>query len=225
VQDGVELGPTFVWPKEPLAYLLAGGMAALSHSAEAAEDDEIAGAAAVRAAGIGSSDVVIRVAASGRTAFTRAVIHAARAAGALTIAIANNPGAPLLEAAEHGLLAATGSEIIAGSTRMKAGTAQKTILNMVSTAIMLRLGRVYQGLMVDMQISNDKLILRAQAMVASIACCPEEAAARALERTDRNIKAGILVAIGATPAAAANLLAAHNGILRSAIEGARGIVG
>lgn len=218
VQDGVELGPTFGWPDARLVYLLAGGMAALSHSAEGAEDDDPAGRAAVAAERIGSGDVVIGVAASGRTRFTLGVLDSARAAGALTIAIANNRGAPLLEAAEHGLLAATGSEIIAGSTRMKAGTAQKAILNTLSTAIMLRLGRVYRGLMVDMQVSNDKLLSRAQAIVASLAGCSTERAAEALKRTGCEIKAAVLVAMGATPDEALARLTAHRGILRSAIE-------
>ena len=218
VQDGVELGPTFGWPATRLDYLLAGGIEALSHSVEGAEDDADGARAAVVASGVGQLDVVIGVAASGRTPFTLAVVQAARTAGALTVAIANNRGTPLLVAAEHGLLAATGSEIIAGSTRMKAGTAQKVILNMLSTAIMLRLGRVYRGLMVDMQVSNSKLLARAQAMVTSLADCPDETAAAALEQTGRNIKAAVLVARGATPSAAVDTLARHDGILRAALE-------
>ncbi len=218
VQDGVELGPTFGWPDQRLAYLLAGGMGALSRSAEGAEDDAAAGRAAVADARIGPEDVVIGVAASGRTPFTLAVLEAARAAGALTIAIANNAGTPLLNAAEHPLLAATGSEIIAGSTRMKAGTAQKVILNMLSTAIMLRLGHVYKGLMVDMQVSNDKLLGRAAAIVASLAHCTVEQAGDALKLTGNNIKAAVLVAHGLSPEAAQAHLAKHRHVLRPAIE-------
>lgn len=218
VQDGVELGPTFGWPADRLAYLIAGGMAALAHSAEGAEDDAAAARMAVAAEAVGPGDVVIGVAASGRTPFTLAVIDSARHAGALTIAIANNPGSALLAAADHALLAATGSEIIAGSTRMQAGTAQKAMLNMLSTAIMLRLGRVYRGLMVDMQISNDKLLARAQAMVAALAGCEDTAAAAALEKANRNIKAAVLIARGETPAQATARLAAHGGILRAALE-------
>jgi N-acetylmuramic acid 6-phosphate etherase len=217
VQDGVELGPTFGWPKERLGYLMAGGTAALMRSAEGAEDDADAARAEIAALHIDANDVLIGVAASGRTRYTIAAVDAAREAGALTIAIANNPGAPLLDAAEHKLLAATGAEIIAGSTRMKAGTAQKAILNMLSTAIMLRLGRVYKGLMVDMQISNDKLLERAQAMVVSITGCTEAAAAAALEQTGRNVKQAILVAMGETPQSAAKSLAAHHGILRDTL--------
>lgn len=222
VQDGVELGPTFGWPRARLVYLLAGGIGALAHSVEGAEDDASAAMAAVRDAGIGERDVVIGVAASGRTRFTLATIDAARALGAVTIAVANNPDTPLLERAEYSILAATGSEIIAGSTRMKAGTAQKAILNMLSTAIMLKLGRVHAGLMVDMQISNDKLLMRAQAMVAALAACSPETAALALEQTGRNIKAAVLVALGATPADAADRLVAHHGLLRATLAAQTG---
>jgi N-acetylmuramic acid 6-phosphate etherase len=217
VQDGVELGPTFGWPKERLGYLMAGGTAALMRSAEGAEDDADAARAAVAAMHVGAVDVLIGVAASGRTRYTIAALEAARKAGALTIAITNNPGTPLLDGADHKLLAATGAEIIAGSTRMKAGTAQKAILNMLSTAIMLRLGRVYKGLMVDMQISNYKLLERAQAMIVSITGCTEATAAAALDQTGRNIKQAILVAMGETPQSAVERLAMHNGILRDTI--------
>jgi N-acetylmuramic acid 6-phosphate etherase len=218
VQDGVELGPTFGWPQDRLAYLLAGGMAALSSSAEGAEDDAEAAQIAVSDIGVNETDVVIGVAASGRTPFTIAVLNTARGAGALTIAIANNPGAIMLSTADHALLAATGSEVIAGSTRMKAGTAQKAILNMLSTAIMLRLGRVYKGLMVDMQISNEKLLSRGEAMVATLASCSDEDAAEALSAADNNIKAAILVAKGHSVDGAHQLLSKHAGILRDALS-------
>ncbi len=217
VQDGVELGPTFGWPADRLVYLMAGGMGALIQSQEGAEDDGDAARAEIRGQNIGAQDVVIGVAASGRTRYTIAALEAARAAGALTIAIANNAGAPLLAAAEHAILAETGSEIIAGSTRMKAGTAQKAILNMLSTAIMLHLGRVYKGLMVDMQISNDKLLARARGIIVSITGCTDDVAAAALQQSSNNIKQAILVAMGATPQDAADRLAAQGGVLRAAI--------
>jgi N-acetylmuramic acid 6-phosphate etherase len=215
--DGVELGPTFRWPDERLIFVLAGGTDALMRSAEGAEDDVAAARAAVADAAIGPGDVLIGIAASGRTPFTLAAVDSARTAGALTIAIANNPDAPLLNAANHGLLAATGSEVIAGSTRMKAGTAQKVILNMLSTAIMLRLGRVYRGLMIDMQISNEKLLQRGQGMVQALTGCDAGAAARALTATQNDIKAAVLVALGDTAAEAAAALGAHGGILREAL--------
>ena len=136
----------------------------------------------------------------------------------MTIAIANNAGTELLDAADHGLLAATGSEAIAGSTRMKAGTAQKAILNLLSTAIMLRLGRVYRGLMVDMVISNEKLLNRAFGIVRSLSNCSEAMAVKAVHLAGNDIKTAVLIALGKNPLEAAALLREHGGILRDAVE-------
>jgi len=216
VQDGVELFPTYNWPQERLVFLMAGGPSALTESAEGAEDDRDAAERAVRDEQVGPSDVLIGVAASGRTPFTLAAVDAARAAGALTIGIANNPDSALLGAAAHGLLADTGSEIVAGSTRMKAGTAQKAVLNMLSTAIMLRRGLVYRGLMVNMRISNEKLLHRGQSIIRDVTGVDAGAAASALEAGDREIARGVLIALGAEPATAAGLLEEHDGNLRAA---------
>jgi N-acetylmuramic acid 6-phosphate etherase len=218
VQDGVELGPTFGWPAQRLVYLMAGGMEALAHSAEGAEDDADAAIEAITVSAVNGGDVVIGVAASGRTPFTIAAIKAARLAGALTISIANNPGTALLLSAEHPLLAHTGSELIAGSTRMKAGTAQKVILNLLSTAIMLRLGRVYRGLMVDMVISNDKLLKRAYGIVRTLTECSEAEAITAVTVADNDIKKAVLIAMGLSLASASALLDKHHGILRNAVS-------
>jgi N-acetylmuramic acid 6-phosphate etherase len=218
VQDGVELGPTFGWPNTRLLYLIAGGTDALVRSAEGAEDDADDARSRIDEATIGSGDVVIGVAASGRTPFTIAALKAAKAAGALTIAIANNAGTELLQVADHGLLAATGSEAIAGSTRMKAGTAQKAILNLLSTAIMLRLGRVYRGLMVDMVISNEKLLNRAFGIVRALSDCSEATAVKAVHLAGNDIKTAVLIALGKDPVEAAALLREHGGILRDAVE-------
>jgi N-acetylmuramic acid 6-phosphate etherase len=218
VQDGVELGPTFGWPTDRLVYLMAGGNGALMRSVEGAEDDADAARAAISANTIGANDVVIGVAASGRTRFTIAAVEAAKEAGALTIAIANNPGTALLAAAQFAILADTGAEVIAGSTRMQAGTAQKAILNMLSTAIMLRMGRVYRGLMVDMVISNEKLRARAENMVQSVANCGAKEAKSALKMANDDIKTAILIAHGQSLRDATALLVAKRGILRDAIE-------
>lgn len=217
VQDGVELTPTYDWPSDRLVYLMAGGMGALTESVEGAEDDADAARAEIAEAGVGPLDVVIGVAASGRTPYTVAAVEAGRAAGALTIGIANNQGAPLLAVAEHALLAETGSELVAGSTRMKAGTAQKAALNLFSTATMLRCGRVYRGLMVDMRISNIKLQRRAAAMVRDLAGVDEAAAQAALDAAGRDIKAAVLIAGGASVDEARERLAAAKGNLRSAL--------
>lgn len=198
VQDGVELTPTFGWPEARLSFLLAGGPDAMMRAVEGAEDDEGAGHAAVREAGLDGSDVLIGIAASGRTPFTVGVVREARARGALTIAIANNTDSALLRAGEYAILLDTGAEAIAGSTRMGAGTAQKAALNALSTAIMLRMGLVYRGLMVNMRVSNAKLRERAERMIARLASVDGQEAIRSLDRADGDIRLAILIALGLT---------------------------
>ena len=222
VQDGSELPPTFDWPTDRVVFAMAGGLDALTRSAEGAEDNEAAGAQVMADAKIGANDVVIGIAASGTTPFTIGVLRAATAAGAVTIAVANNPDAPLFAVAGHRILADTGSEVIAGSTRMKAGTAQKIILNLFSTAVMVRMGRVYRGLMVDMRARNAKLRRRAAAIVGEIVGCPEQDAARHLEQADGDVKTAILIGFGLSRSDAAQLLARHGGNLRSAINESKG---
>ncbi len=217
VQDGTELVPTFGWPSTRLLFVTAGGEGALSESVEGAEDDRDDAAQRVAAARLGPDDVLIGLAASGRTPFTLAALDAARGAGALTIGLSNNPGAPILAASEHPILVETGPEVVAGSTRMKAGTAQKVVLNMISTGIMLRLGRVHAGLMVDMRPGNDKLRGRAAEMVARLAGCTPESAAGALRQTGWAIKPAVLVARGHTPEEAARRLLQAGDRLRDAL--------
>jgi len=218
VQDGVELSPTYNWPEDRLVFLLAGGMAALSQSVEGAEDDEVDAVAQVEQAALQAHDVVVGVAASGRTPFTVAAVREARRRGVLTIGISNNAQAPLLEEAEHKLLADTGSELVAGSTRMKAGTAQKAILNIFSTATMLRCGLVYRGLMVNMRVSNEKLAHRARAIVQQITGVDEQRADQAMADAGGEIKGAILIASGVAANDAARLLAYHSGNLRAALD-------
>ena len=143
---------------------------------------------AIADAKIGANDVVIGVAASGTTPFTIGALRAASASGAVTIAVANNPGAPLFEVARHRILVDTGSEVIAGSTRMKAGTAQKIVLNLFSTAVMVKMGRVYRGLMVDMRARNAKLRRRAELIVSEIVGCARRR--RTLSRAERRRREG-----------------------------------
>ena len=157
VQDGVELTPTFSWPEERRDFLIAGGPDALLRSVENAEDNAEDANRQVTSFNIGEDDVLIGIAASGKTPFTVTAVNDARAKGALTIGLANNPDTPLLMAADHGLLLHTGAEALAGSTRMKAGTAQKICLNLISTLIMVRMGRVEKGMMSQMQATNAKL--------------------------------------------------------------------
>lgn len=218
VQDGTELPPTYNWPPDRLIFLMAGGLDALVRSTEQAEDDEAAGAQAVSDAHIRPNDVAIGIAASGTTPFTIGALRAAHTAGAVTIAVANNPGAPLFEVARHRILADTGSEVVAGSTRMKAGTAQKIVLNLFSTAVMVKLGRVYRGLMVDMRARNAKLLRRAEAMVGEILNCAPSDAARYLTQADGDVKTAVLLGSGADLSEAAELLRRHSGNLRAAIR-------
>ncbi|HEX2216787.1 MAG TPA: N-acetylmuramic acid 6-phosphate etherase [Xanthobacteraceae bacterium] len=218
VQDGTELPPTYDWPADRLVFIIAGGLGALVQSVEGAEDDEEGGARAVADNGIGRDDVVIGIAASGTTPFTIGVLRAATAAGAVTIALANNPGAPLFEVARHRILVETGVEVIAGSTRMKAGTAQKIVLNLFSTAVMAKLGRIYRGLMVHMQARNAKLRRRAEAMVSQIAGCPAADAVDYVAQADGDVKIAVLLAFGLLRDEATTLLARHEGNLRAAIS-------
>jgi N-acetylmuramic acid 6-phosphate etherase len=218
VQDGTELPPTYGWPADRIVYAMAGGLGALIESVEGAEDDEQAGAGAMAEAGIGPDDVVIGLAASGTTPFTIGALRAASAAGAVTIALANNAGAPLFEVARHRILVETGTEVIAGSTRMKAGTAQKIVLNLFSSAVMVRLGRVYLGLMVHMRASNAKLRRRAEVMVRQIVGCNATDAARYVETAQGDVKTAVMLGFGLALAEAAAVLDRQKGNLRDAID-------
>lgn len=218
VQDGVELVPTFGWEPARLAYLMAGGAAALIGAVEGAEDDQEAGRAAVAKHALGAADVLIALAASGRTPFTCAALEEARTRGALTVGIANNPSTRLLASAEYAILADTGAEVIAGSTRMGAGTAQRAALTMLSSAAMVALGRVHAGRMVGMRPTNTKLKARATAMVAELAGATEAAAEVALAVSGGEVSVAVLLARGMNAREAARLLARHPGNLAAALN-------
>jgi N-acetylmuramic acid 6-phosphate etherase len=217
VQDGVELVPTFDWSENRLVFLLAGGPASLTRSIEDAEDNAADAVAQIQHAKLGPKDVFIGVTASGETAFTVAALEAARATGAQTIGVANNAASRLLASAEFPILVETGAEAVAGSTRMKAGTAQKIVLNLFSTLVMIKLGRVFHGMMVQMRLSNAKLRQRGAQMVAIIAGCDQPAAAAALSQAAGDIQVGVAIALGLTPDEARRLLQRHGGQLRSAM--------
>jgi N-acetylmuramic acid 6-phosphate etherase len=214
IQDGAELKPTFGWPERRLHFIIAGGETAFVASVEGAEDDAAEAVRLIDAARLSENDVVIALSASGTTPFTEAALREAGTRSAVTIGIANNPGTALLTSARYPVLIETGRELIAGSTRMKAGTAQKVVLNLISTGIMLGLGCVYRGMMVNMQLTNAKLRRRAEAMVRQIAGCGETEAARALEQAAGNIKTAVLLTLGYDTAQAERILARHKGNLR-----------
>ncbi|HEX2137686.1 MAG TPA: N-acetylmuramic acid 6-phosphate etherase [Microvirga sp.] len=217
VQDGAELPPTFNWPDERVVYLMAGGEGALLRAVENAEDSVEDGVVRIRAAAVGLSDVVIGVAASGTTPFTVAALREATARGAQTVGVSSNAGAPILSASTHPILVETGEEVVAGSTRMKAGTAQKIVLNLFSTLVMIRLGRVYRGLMVHMRATNAKLRRRAELMVAQITGCSDSTAVDALAQADGDVKIASLMVQGVDRALAEALLARNDDNLRLAL--------
>lgn len=192
VLDSVELYPTFSWPRERAVALIAGGRDAMFVAVEGAEDDREQGARDLQAVVIGPNDVLLALAASGGTPYVLGALEAARAAGALTIAFANNAQAPVTAAAEIGITLDTGPEVISGSTRLKAGSAQKMALNTFSSSLMVKLNKVYGNLMVDLKATNAKLLRRAVALTMR-ASGAEEAQARAvLERCDFHVKVAVV---------------------------------
>ena len=217
VQDGAELMPTFSWPEDRLLLLLAGGEEAMVRAVEGAEDEIEHAAELIRSHTIGAKDVLIAVAASGATPFTLSCLREAKRRGALTIGVANNPGAPLLAEAERPIYLETGSEPIAGSTRMNAGTAQRITLSLLSSLTMIRLGRVYAGLMVEVQAVNAKLVGRREKMLVHLTGKSLGEVREALHKTQGNVKLAVLVAEGSELEEARLYLAQAGGRLRDAI--------
>ena len=214
VLDSVELHPTFSWPRERSPALLAGGESAMFVAVEGAEDDRAQGAADLRALAPTAHDVVLLLAASGGTPYALGAAEAARAAGALTVGIVNNPGAPLTAATDIGVVLDTGPEVISGSTRLKAGTAQKMALNTFSSSVMVRLNKVYGNLMVDMRATNAKLVRRALALTVRASGASEEQAREALAECGSSVKVAVVMlraGIGA-PEAARRLEAAEGSV-------------
>src|SRR5260370_17257461 len=170
-------------------------------------------------ADVQEQEVGMGVAGSGTKPCTVGALRSAAARGAVCIAVANNRGAPLFELARHCILIETGTEVLAGSTRMQAGTAQKIVLNLFSTAVMVKLGRVYRGLMVSMRASNAKLLRRAEIIVSQIVGCDENDAAKFVQRAEGDVKIAVLLGLGWEQAEAMEALLKHEGNLRSVIDG------
>jgi N-acetylmuramic acid 6-phosphate etherase len=220
VLDAVECVPTFSVSPDLVRAIIAGGTAALTRSVEGAEDDTDLARSDVEVAGVGAGDIFVGLAASGTTPWAVAAIEAARERGAVTAAIANNEPAPLLDVADHAIVALTGPEVLAGSTRLKAGTAQKSVLNMISTATMIRLGKVYGDRMVDVAVTNRKLRRRAEGIVADLVGCDDEHAAALLDDASEEVKTAVLMGLAGVDAVTARArLAAADGYLRRALDG------
>ncbi|MEV4563206.1 N-acetylmuramic acid 6-phosphate etherase [Nonomuraea sp. NPDC049419] len=218
VLDASECPPTFSTPPGQVFAIIAGGESAIVSPCEGAEDDEAAGAAAVESAAIGPLDTVVGIASSGRTPYVLAAVRRARELGALTVGLSCNAGTPLSAAAEHGIEVLVGPEVISGSTRLKAGTAQKLVLNMFSTIVMVRLGKTYGNLMVDVKASNGKLRERAVRMVTTITGTGRDEALAALDANGFNVKQAVVASrFDLSPQDAAARLAAAGGRLRVAL--------
>jgi N-acetylmuramic acid 6-phosphate etherase len=221
--DALELPGTFGIARDRILVLLAGGDAALKDLAGAPEDDVDGAKAAMAQAGVGAGDCLIALSASGSTPYAVAALQEAGRRGAATIAIANNRAAPLLEKADVGILLETPPEVIAGSTRMGAGTAQKIALNMLSTLAAIHLGHVHDGYMVNLIADNSKLRDRAARIVAAVAGRDPQEAAALLEASGGAVKTAILLAAGAADAEVAKkLLDGAGQKLRPALSAIRG---
>jgi N-acetylmuramic acid 6-phosphate etherase len=221
VLDAVELLPTFSWPRERARALLAGGEGAMFVAVEGAEDDAQRGAADLAALAPSRDDVVLLIAASGTTPYVIGACGAAREAGALTIGLVNNPGAPLVAAAQLGIVLDTGPEVISGSTRLKAGTAQKIALNSFSSSVMVRLHKTYGVLMVDLRATNAKLRRRALALAMRASGADAARAQAALDACGARVKTAIvMLAAGIDAAAADARLATCDGDVRRALAAA-----
>jgi N-acetylmuramic acid 6-phosphate etherase len=220
VLDAAECPPTFSSPPEQVFAVMAGGPGAVVGAVEGAEDDAVAGAAAMDAAHVGPDDTVLGITSSGRTPFVLGAVRRARELGALGIGLSCNPGSELSTVAEHGIEVIVGPEFISGSTRLKAGTAQKLVLNMFSTIVMVRLGKTYGNLMVDMRASNGKLRERATTIVRTITGVDRERAVSALEQADGEVKVAVVtIRRGVDAPTARTILKSTGGRLRPVMEG------
>jgi N-acetylmuramic acid 6-phosphate etherase len=217
--DAAEMPPTFSTDPKTVVGHIAGGAAALTRAVEDAEDDADAGRAEVIAAGVGPDDVVVGISASGAAAYVVAALEEGARADALTVCITNSPGSPVVDRAKIPVVLLTGPEAIAGSTRMKAAAAQKMALTALSTAVMVRLGKVHGNLMVDVAPSNTKLRARALRLTQQIAGVGEDDSREALRRSGYRVKVAVLVAAhGCDVAAAESMLEASAGSLRAALR-------
>ncbi|MBL8756186.1 MAG: N-acetylmuramic acid 6-phosphate etherase [Planctomycetes bacterium] len=218
VLDAVECPPTFSASPEQVVGLIAGGPGAFVKAVEGAEDNEALGAADLRAIGLSAKDCVVGIAASGRTPYVVGALQAARATGACTIAVVCNRGSAVANAAELPIEVVTGPEVLTGSTRLKAGTATKMVLNMLSTGAFVRLHKVYGNLMVDLQATNDKLKARAVRIVEQAAGCAAAVAKELLAGCDGEVKAAIVAHKRKVAAhVARTLLFTHDGSVRAAL--------
>ena len=218
VLDASECPPTFGTPPELVQGIIAGGPGAILAAQEGAEDDADAGAAAMATAGVGPLDAVVGIAASGRTPYVMGALRASRARGALTVGLSCNADAPISREADLAIEIPVGPEFLAGSTRLKAGTAQKLVLNMISTITMVRLGKTWGNLMVDLRATNEKLRERAIRIVQAVTGQGRDDAVGALRAADWEVKPAILMLVRGIDITEARRRLAIDGRLRVAME-------
>ncbi|MGP1367209.1 MAG: N-acetylmuramic acid 6-phosphate etherase [Schwartzia sp. (in: firmicutes)] len=219
VLDAAECPPTFGTDPGQVMGLIAGGREAMFRAQEGAEDDEAAAVSDLTAIALRAADVVVGLSASGRTPYAVSALRYARRRGAATVAVASSPASPLAKAADVALTALPGAEVIAGSTRLKAGTVQKLILNMLSTGTMIRLGKVYGNRMVDVQATNEKLARRALRMVQEVTGDEESTCQENLNKANGNAKLAILVALSdLSPEEGTRCLQKAEGHLKTALK-------
>ncbi|TQK45388.1 N-acetylmuramic acid 6-phosphate etherase [Streptomyces sp. SLBN-118] len=222
VLDASECPPTFNTDPATVVGLIAGGPDAMVTAVEGAEDSKELAAADLDALKLTADDTVVGISASGRTPYAVGAVEHARTRGALTIGLSCNAGSALGSAADHGIEVVVGPELLTGSTRLKAGTAQKLVLNMISTITMIRLGKTYGNLMVDVRASNEKLRARSRRIVALATGASDEEIETALAATDGEVKNAILTVLGGVDGpTAARLLTENQGRLRAALDSAR----
>ncbi|CAH0202163.1 MULTISPECIES: N-acetylmuramic acid 6-phosphate etherase [Priestia] len=217
VLDASECVPTFGTPAEQVIGIIAGGDKALRHALEGAEDNKKQAIEDLKAINLSNKDILVGIAASGRTPYTLSALAYANSLGAVTGCVVNSPQSPMEQEAKYAIVAESGPEVVTGSTRMKAGTAQKLVLNMLTTASMIQIGKVYSNLMVDVQPTNDKLVQRAKNIIAELTGVSPEEAAESLQ-TYKTPKAAILALLTSTEGDEVHrLLDKHDGHLKKAI--------
>lgn len=219
VLDAAECPATFGTPPEQVVAVIAGGEPAVTGAVEDAEDDQPAGAAAMAALGVGPADVVVGISASGQTPFVAGALDAARSVGAARIALVGNRPSPIADLADVAIAPVVGPEVLTGSTRLKAGTAQKMVLNMVSTGAMVRLGKTFGNLMVDVSPSSAKLRDRARRIVQQATGVPFEEAVARLDEAGGDVKVAVVAALAGIPPDEARAdLQGAGGVVRAALE-------
>lgn len=219
ILDAAECRPTFSVPDGVVVGVIAGGETAIQHAVEGAEDDTEAGKTDLQQLALNEKDTVVGISASGRTPYVSSALKYASSIGCTTGAIACSPNAAIFEPADIAICPVVGPEVLTGSTRMKSGTAQKLILNMISTATMVKLGKTYENLMVDVNATNDKLKARALRIVMQATDCDENTAEAALNASNNSAKTAILMVLtGASAEQATKQLAENSGFLRKALN-------